>query len=88
MYEYLIRYEGKMAKNDLDKQLSKKYCKRFGMIAIEMEFIAEKQLKQAMIKQLDDNLNNRPHKMIGEILFENNWITEEQINLVLNKLFP
>ena len=73
--------------NNIDKQLSKKYCHRFGKIAVEKGFISEEQLKEAISEQLDDDLSGRPHKMIGMILFEKNIMTSQKIDIVLNDLF-
>ncbi len=73
---------------DLDKDISEKYCFRFGKLAVEMGFITEAQLKDAIIEQLEDNLLETPHhRMLGLILFEKEWITPQQIDLVLNELF-
>ncbi len=73
-------------KNDIDKELSRKYCLRFGQIAAALGFITVEQLKEALIEQVEDDLSNRRHRLIGEILFEKDWMTFEQIEIVLNKL--
>ncbi len=67
--------------------LSKQHSPRFGEIAVDMEFVTEEQLKEAMVEQVEDNLSNHPHRFIGYILFENGWITNEQFDSVLNILF-
>ncbi len=73
--------------NDIDKEISKKYCNRFGMIAVGKGFVTADQLKEALTEQADDNLSYRPHRLIGRIFFDKGWITDEQINIVLNELF-
>lgn len=73
--------------NDINKEISKKYCYRFGMIAVDKEFVTADQLKEALTEQADDNLSNRPHRLIGRIFFDKGWMTDEQINIVLNELF-
>lgn len=73
--------------NDIDKELSKKYCPRFGMISVEKGFITPEQLKEALAEQLDDNLANSPHRLIGRILLEKGWMTPKQIEIILNELF-
>ena len=73
--------------NDIDKEISKKYCTRFGLIAVNKGFVTADQLKEALTEQADDNLSNRPHRLIGRIFFDKGWITDEQINIVLNELF-
>ncbi len=74
-------------KNDFYKKLSKQYCPRFGKIAVDMEFITAKQLKVAIVEQVEDNIFNRPHRLIGSILFEHGWITKKQIDIVVYELF-
>ncbi len=73
--------------DEVDKELSAKYCYRFGMIAVEMEFISPEKVKEAMAEQVDDNLSNRPHRLLGRILLEKGWMTAQQIETVLNELF-
>ena len=73
--------------DDVDKELSAKYCYRFGMIAAELKFITPEKVKEAMAEQVDDNLSNRPHRLLGRILLEKGWMTAPQIETVLNELF-
>ncbi len=73
--------------DEVDKELSAKYCYRFGMIAAEMEFISPEKVKEAIAEQVDDNLSNRPHRLLGRILLEKGWMTAQQIETVLNELF-
>ncbi len=73
--------------NQGEKEISQKYCYRFGKIAVEKGFITETQLKDAIVAQLEDNLNERPHRMIGMIFFDKGWMTPQQIDAVLNELF-
>ncbi len=70
----------------IDKDISKKYCTRFGVISVSKGFVTADQLKTALIEQADDNVSGRPHRLIGRIFFEKGWITDEQIDLVLNEL--
>ncbi len=72
--------------NDIDKEISEKYCIRFGIIAVEKKIITADQLKEALAEQADDKISHRPHRLIGRILFEKGWMTVEQINMVLNEL--
>jgi hypothetical protein len=73
--------------NDIDKGISAKYCNRFGVIAVDKGFVTADQLKEALTDQADDNLSNRPHRLIGRIFFDKGWMTDEQIDIVLNELF-
>lgn len=65
----------------------KTYCTRFGKIAVESGFITPEQLQQALSEQVDDNLANRPHRVVGAICFDRGWMTPQQIDEVLNKVF-
>ncbi|MBI4848085.1 MAG: hypothetical protein HY808_05835 [Nitrospirae bacterium] len=73
--------------NEVDKELSEKYCPRFAQLAVEKGFITSDQAKKALSEQVDDNLANRPHRLIGRILLEKGWITAQQIETVLNEMF-
>lgn len=57
------------------------------MIAIEKGFVTSDQLKSALTKQIEDNLSDKPHRVIGRIMFEEGWMTHKQIEAVLNELF-
>ena len=72
--------------NNFGKNISQKYCTRFGMIAVSKGFVTADQLKEALTAQADDNISDRPHRLIGRIFFEKGWMTDEQIDLVLNEL--
>lgn len=63
------------------------YCPRFGQLAVEMGFITSDQLKQGLAEQVDDNLSNRPHRILGTIFFEHGWMTPGQVDMVLNQMF-
>lgn len=73
--------------NEVDKELSKKYCPRFAQIAVEMNFITPEQAKMSLTEQIDDNLSNKPHRLIGRILLDNGWMNPQEIEDVLNALF-
>lgn len=63
------------------------YCPRFGQIAVEKGFINAEQLYRALKEQLDDDLANRPHRVLGAICFEHDWMTPKQIDDVLYVMF-
>ncbi len=69
------------------KKLSKEYCPRFGKIAVDMGFITAEQLTEVLAEQAEDSLSNRPHRFIGYILSVHGWITNDQIDIVLDILF-
>ena len=64
-----------------------KYCSRFGKIAVENGFLVADQLQQALREQVDDNLADRPHRVIGAICFDHGWMTPTQIEEVMNIMF-
>jgi len=72
--------------NDVNKELSEKYCPRFAKIAADKGFITVEQAKEALAEQMDDDLSNRPHRLIGRILLEKRLLTSFQIEIVLNEL--
>lgn len=73
--------------NDVYKKISQTYCPRFGKIAVEMGFVTAKQLKDALAEQVDDDLANKPHRLVGRIFYEKGWMSHEEIELVLKRLF-
>ncbi|MEW6599897.1 MAG: hypothetical protein AB1499_02915 [Nitrospirota bacterium] len=73
--------------NDVDKELSQKYCPRFGQIAVEKGFVTSGQVKEAISEQIDDDMSGRPHRLIGRIFLDNGLMTPQQIEVVLNELF-
>lgn len=68
------------------KRISEKYCPRFGHIAVEKGYITTDQLKSALNIQVDENIAGVEHRLLGTILFEKDWMSSEQIEVVLNLL--
>ena len=73
--------------NELRKTLSRKYCPRFGQIAVESRLIDEAQLAEALACQVHQELNGNRHRLLGEILFEKEWMSASQIDQVMTELF-
>jgi hypothetical protein len=71
-----------------DRDHAVRYARKFGQIAVNMGFINKDQVKDALTEQLSLNsfMMLRPRKLIGEILFENGWITLKQIEIVLEEI--
>ena len=65
----------------------KEYYPRSGHIAVMLGFITMEQLKKAMSQQIDDDLNDRPHRFLGEILLDQRWITHDELNIILDELY-
>jgi DNA-binding response OmpR family regulator len=68
-------------------KILKKSLPRFGKIAVDIGFVTEKHLNKALAEQADDDLSNKPRRLIGSILLENGWINQEQLDIVLNEHF-
>ncbi|HEY5674118.1 MAG TPA: hypothetical protein VIR78_10455 [Malonomonas sp.] len=69
------------------RKYSGPYCSRFGTIAIELGYLNRQQLMQALDEQVDDDLNRRPHRVVGAICFDHGWMTPGEIDRVLNAMF-
>jgi len=63
------------------------YYPRSGHVAVMLGFISEDQLKMAMNQQIEDDLHERPHRFLGEILLDNGWITHDELNIILDELY-
>ncbi len=79
--------EGYKVEKDFIKNFFKRYSPQFGEIAVDMGFITAEQLTEALSEQAEDSLSNRPYRFIGYILSEHGWITNEQVDIVLDILF-
>ena len=73
--------------NEPPRDISRKYCPRFGEIAVERGYITDAQLQRALRTQRDDECAGRAHRFLGVILFDQDWMTSEQIEDVLTRLF-
>ena len=60
--------------------------KRFGTIAVDMGYITEAQLLQALELQIKDNLLEKEHRKIGQILIDLGFLTEKQRIEVLKRM--
>jgi hypothetical protein len=60
-----------------------KLDKRFGIVAIESGFIDSEQLLEAMKVQVFEGLEGDKHRLIGEILREKGYMTDDHIHEVL-----
>jgi hypothetical protein len=71
-----------------DKELSIKYAHLFGQIAVRMGFVNQEQVQEALTEQIayENSTRLRPRKLIGEILFENKWITLNEIEKVVDEI--
>lgn len=63
------------------------YEKRFGIIAIEMGYISHQDLIMALKIQVLEDLLDGKHRLIGTILLDENKITSQQIQEVMEIMF-
>lgn len=59
---------------------------RFGDIAVQLGFITQDQLSEALKTQVEDNLDGGPHRLVGEILLKEGIMTHPQVGTVLASL--
>lgn len=71
---------------DSDKPTLNKELYRFGIMAIFRGYATLGQIQQALVEQVEDNVNGRLHRPIGKILREKRWITEEQEQSILREM--
>ena len=71
-----------------ENDLAIRYANHFGTIAIRKGFVSAKQVKDALAEQTiyHSFTGLRHHKLIGEILFENGWMTLKQVEHVLKEI--
>ncbi len=56
---------------------------RFGTIAVEKGFLTTEQLMEALSIQARENVETGNHRLIGQILVDLGYMTEDQIDDVL-----
>jgi hypothetical protein len=72
--------------NNLDKKLPQKFYPRFAATAVLRGFVTAEQVKEALTEQREDNILDKPHRQIGQILLTHSWGTAEQIDIVLHEM--
>jgi hypothetical protein len=71
-----------MKKNDI-KLIHSVGSYRFGVTAFAKGYVTIEQVQRGLAEQVDDDLMGRPHRLLGDILQDNGWITEGQMKAVL-----
>ena len=59
---------------------------RFGTIAVEKGFLTTEQLLEALNIQAKENIETGGHRLIGQILLHLGYMTEDQIDEVLESI--
>lgn len=68
----------------MSTEISNKYWLRFGQISLELGFINETQLNDALRIQRGEAHCEHGPRSLATILFDNEWMASEQIDNVLN----
>ena len=63
------------------------YEKQFGIIAIEKGFITSDNLVETLKIQVEEEIQYKTHRLIGEILLDKGYITPSQIQEILDGIF-
>jgi len=58
----------------------------FGMIAVQMGFVTKEQVEKALKIQAEEDQLNKEHRLIGRILKDEGYISDEQIYQVLGAM--
>jgi hypothetical protein len=59
---------------------------RFGMIAINEGYITQDQLIQALTIQARENIEEGKHRLLGQIMLSEGFLSEEQVDKILELL--
>lgn len=59
---------------------------RFGKLSVKQGYITLTQLKEALCEQADDDVADRRHRLLGEILYEKRIMTLGQVESVLAEM--
>ena len=62
--------------------------KFFGEIALERKYVTPEQLYEALTQQARAKVDGRGEKLLGQVLLELGYMTEDQIRQVLDILYP
>ncbi len=57
--------------------------KPFGQIAVEMGFVTQAQVKQALEIQKDEDARKAPHRLLGIIMLEAGFLSSEEMIQIL-----
>jgi len=70
---------------DASDTIPQKFCPRFGVLATEMEFVTVDQIREAMAEQLEDDLAEKPRRLLGTILVDRGSMTLREVEMVLDR---
>jgi hypothetical protein len=70
----------------MEREMAGKGVKRFGVIAVDKGFITVEQLLEAMTIQIQDGIEGKKHRLIGQILLSLGYLTSSQIDEVMESM--
>jgi hypothetical protein len=59
---------------------------RFGIVAVKKGFVTPDQVVRALESQVEENLSQNIHKLIGEIFVDKGLMTVEQVDEVVKDM--
>ena len=62
--------------------------KFFGEVALEKKFVTSEQLYEALTLQARAKVDGKAEKLLGQVLLELGYMSEDQIRQVLDVLYP
>ena len=68
------------------KDLIIAYCNRFGTMAVKKGYITKEDLHKAMKLQIEEDLNDKRHRLLGMILLDMGLMSLNNIEDVVNEL--
>jgi serine/threonine protein kinase len=85
-YTYASELANRILKDFQFRRLGKSIGKRFAVLAIEKGFITKEQFIEAMVVQIENDLEGMEHTLLGSILYRMGYLTADQINEVTESL--
>ena len=79
-------YRGNQMADNVKRPISNLRSFRFGSMAVFRGYVTLEQIQQALSIQIEDNVNGRPHRLLGTILREKGWMTTEQEQSILEDM--
>ena len=70
----------------MEREMTGENVKRFGVIAVEKGFITLEQLVEAMTTQIQEGIEGKKHRLIGQILLSLGYLTSSQIDEVMETM--
>jgi hypothetical protein len=66
--------------------MKKRSDNRFGAIAVDKGFITPEELYLALEIQAKENIEEKKHRLLGQIMIDMNFLTEEQVEEIVETI--